>query len=366
LLLVNGANVNLKNSKTDHTALHYTCTVSSEQSTSLRVAMVDLLLEYKADLSLSCMTQFGKQTVVELACASDHLVTHLILNGAPKISIAEINRKREEARKLLGQICMFEDSVPSEYAIEENLVYGNLQHAPSTSSSTVQQDLEAAKTFATHFNQHTITPWRTVRLFLSSTFLDMQSEREYLIKRVIPKIKEKLTHQKIHLIEIDLRWGVTQEDIQSGSGLEVCLSGARNSDLFCGILGSRYGWVPDPNQITDTVRYDHLWEDGKSITEMEIYEGAFRRIDGKDRSFFFYRDPSIRFPEQAKSIFEESNSKFTNQLQELKESIKRAQYPVFEYHPRLGLSGGGANTLTELEDLGTQFERHILKTIQKL
>jgi telomerase protein component 1 len=363
ILLERGANANLKNSKTDHTPVHYVCTVTTDQGMPTRIALVDLLVQHGADLTLTCVTQFGKQSVVELACASDSLVTHLILNGAPKMSIAEINRKREEARKRLGQICMFEDAVPSECAIEENLVYGNFQHSGVQSHGEIKES-HSSKSSGVHFTQ-TIIPWRTIRLFLSSTFLDMQAEREYLIKRVIPKVKERLAAQKIQLIEIDLRWGVTEEEIQSGSGLEVCLSGEKNSDLFCGILGSRYGWVPSPKQITDTVRYEYVWEDGKSITEMEINEGAFRRLDGKARSFFFFRDSAVRFPDQVKSIYEESNPTYTSQLTQLKETIKRSGYPVFEYRPRVAVASSGTS-LTELEDLGAQFERHILATVKTL
>ena len=61
-------------------------------------------------------------------------------------------------------------------------------------------------------------PWKTIRVFISSTFRDMQSERDHLIRFVFPKLRERLLIQRIHLIDVDLRWGVTSEQDAS----EVC------------------------------------------------------------------------------------------------------------------------------------------------
>ena len=52
--------------------------------------------------------------------------------------------------------------------------------------------------------------WRTVRIFISSTFRDMQAERDYLVKFVFPKLREQLEPYRFHLIDIDLRWGITR------------------------------------------------------------------------------------------------------------------------------------------------------------
>ncbi len=34
--------------------------------------------------------------------------------------------------------------------------------------------------------------WETVRVFISSTFRDMQAERDYLVRSVFPGLREKL------------------------------------------------------------------------------------------------------------------------------------------------------------------------------
>ena len=60
--------------------------------------------------------------------------------------------------------------------------------------------------------------WKTVRVFISSTFLDMQAERDYLVRFVFPRMREELITRRIHLIDVDLRWGVTPDQ----DALEVC------------------------------------------------------------------------------------------------------------------------------------------------
>jgi hypothetical protein len=45
----------------------------------------------------------------------------------------------------------------------------------------------------------------------SSTFGDMEVERDWLVKRVFPALRQRLEASRIHLVDIDLRWGITRE-----------------------------------------------------------------------------------------------------------------------------------------------------------
>ena len=46
---------------------------------------------------------------------------------------------------------------------------------------------------------------KTVRVFISSTFRDMHAERDYLVRFVFPRLREKLLQRRIHLVDVDLR-----------------------------------------------------------------------------------------------------------------------------------------------------------------
>src|SRR3954463_12991034 len=83
--------------------------------------------------------------------------------------------------------------------------------------------------------------WKTVRVFISSTFRDMQAERDHLVRFVFPRLREQLLPHRIHLVDMDLRWGVTSEQDAS----EVCREIINECrPRFLCMLGGRYGWVP--------------------------------------------------------------------------------------------------------------------------
>ncbi len=54
-----------------------------------------------------------------------------------------------------------------------------------------------------------ITASRDIRVFLSSTFADMQGERDYLVKKIFPAIKRECLRRNVEFTVLDLRWGIT-------------------------------------------------------------------------------------------------------------------------------------------------------------
>jgi telomerase protein component 1 len=87
--------------------------------------------------------------------------------------------------------------------------------------------------------------WKTVRIFISSTFRDMYAERDHLVRFVLPELKEKCRKNHAHLIDVDLRWGVTEADAPDGKALDIRLDEIDYSrSYFLGLLGNRYGLCP--------------------------------------------------------------------------------------------------------------------------
>jgi len=95
------------------------------------------------------------------------------------------------------------------------------------------------------------TPWEKVHIFVSSTFDDMHAERDYLVKQVFPRLSDWCEQRKLRMMDINLRWGVSEEDATRNSKVvNVCLS--RIDDcrpFFLCFLGQRYGWVPRRENI---------------------------------------------------------------------------------------------------------------------
>jgi len=65
---------------------------------------------------------------------------------------------------------------------------------------------------------------RTIRLFISSTFRDMDNERELLIKMVLPELRKMCLERGVFLSEVDLRWGITTEQSKAGDTIRICLT----------------------------------------------------------------------------------------------------------------------------------------------
>jgi preprotein translocase subunit SecA/nephrocystin-3 len=89
---------------------------------------------------------------------------------------------------------------------------------------------------------------RSVRVFISSTFKDMQAERETLIKKVFSQLRKMCEARAVSWTEVDLRWGNTSEVASEGKVLPLCLAEIKRCcPYFIGLLGERYGWyTPAP------------------------------------------------------------------------------------------------------------------------
>ncbi|MFI5458011.1 MAG: DUF4062 domain-containing protein [Isosphaerales bacterium] len=184
--------------------------------------------------------------------------------------------------------------------------------------------------------------WQTARVFISSTFRDMHAERDHLVKVVFPELRERLLPHRIELIDIDLRWGITEEESRKDRVLDLCLELIDDCrPFFLGILGERYGWVP--KTLSDAVKEKYGWvqhETGKSVTELEMLFGVLL-IDPrmKGRSFFYFRDPKALddVPEPARSeVYVETDPELIRKLAALKQKIRNVRdqgYPVFDGYP---------------------------------
>ena len=135
-------------------------------------------------------------------------------------------------------------------------------------------------------------------IFISSTFQDMQTERDFLIKKTFPKLREIAARRLVTMTPIDLRWGITQEDSQSGKVVELCLQEIeRCQPFFIGIIGERYGWCPSESDFENNSmlfdQYQWLHDDiaeGYSVTEIEMQFAVLRRHEHPN-AFFFIKKP---------------------------------------------------------------------------
>jgi tetratricopeptide (TPR) repeat protein len=175
---------------------------------------------------------------------------------------------------------------------------------------------------------------RVVRVFVSSTFRDMGAERDELVKRTFPALRKLCESRGVIWGEVDLRWGITEEQKAEGRVLPICLAEiARSRPYFIGLLGERYGWVPDaidPGAIeTEPWLAEHA---GRSVTELEILHGVLNDPDMAGHAFFYLRDPAYVEGKPAEQ-FRESEPGPKDLLTDLKRRICASRLPVRENYP---------------------------------
>lgn len=178
---------------------------------------------------------------------------------------------------------------------------------------------------------------RVVRVFVSSTFRDMQSERDELIKHVFPQLRKLCEERGVSFSDVDLRWGVTNEDAAEGKVLPTCLAEiARCRPFFIGLLGERYGWVPDeiPAELIEREHWLAQHRQ-KSVTELEILHGVLNNPDMANRAIFYFRDPKYldRLPADQRAEFVETDPVRQEKLTALKQQISQRGLPCFCYYP---------------------------------
>ncbi|XP_030016093.1 telomerase protein component 1 [Sphaeramia orbicularis] len=196
--------------------------------------------------------------------------------------------------------------------------------------------------------------WRGVRVFVSSTFRDMHAERDILVRSVFPELRRRAAPHCLYLQEVELRWGVTEEE--SGRAAELCLSEVCRSQMLVGILGERYGLIPPKPVLPDLPQYAWLESApaGLSITEMEIRQfEALYPDTAHQRMFCYFRDPNITksVPVAWRSDFASESKEAESKMTSLKTRLRESDVKVTEnYSCEWGGVVEGKPYLKNLED----------------
>lgn len=177
---------------------------------------------------------------------------------------------------------------------------------------------------------------RQIRVFISSTFRDMQEERFHLINNVFPRIKTAAEKRNVSFIPIDLRWGITEEQSKNGEVLQVCLEEIENCHpFFIGIIGNQYGSSLSKNELLKNRNLIAKWgnwieqdiENELSFTEMEMQFGVLRSTRDTKALFFIKEGNDEEYDRDCKK------EKDRIKLMQLKEKILTdGRFPVIYYN----------------------------------
>ena len=173
---------------------------------------------------------------------------------------------------------------------------------------------------------------RQIRVFLSSTFRDFMQERDLLVKQVFPALRRRAQERSVEIVDVDLRWGITEDESQQGKVIGICLAEIeRCRPYFIGMLGERYGWIPPEDKYPALVLEQQAWLQqhvgGASVTELEILHGVLNDPKMAGRAFFYFRDPAWSRA-QSEPGFVCDTPEEEAKLLALKERIRISGFPV--------------------------------------
>lgn len=163
-------------------------------------------------------------------------------------------------------------------------------------------------------------------IFISSTFRDMQYERDAIHTKIIPTINAEAQEFGESVSACDLRWGIDTSEMtekeKTQKVLKVCLSEIdRCRPYMIVILGYRYGWIPESNTIIDVIKEVNQFEIKNkeiSATALEVEYGAFFSMDNISQVLFYFRE----IDGICNDIYKSEGKYYKEKLEMLKARIK--------------------------------------------
>lgn len=142
------------------------------------------------------------------------------------------------------------------------------------------------------------------QLFVSSTFSDMNDERDLIRNKIIPSVNKKVVKKYGLFDAVDLRWGINTTNLNEKDSnkkvVEICLDRIYQCiPFFIVLIGDRYGYSISESEYKKSIDLENYRKQlnpafeisGKrSITELEIEYGRFLSKYKNGYCFFYVRN----------------------------------------------------------------------------
>ncbi len=182
-----------------------------------------------------------------------------------------------------------------------------------------------------------------LKIFISSTMTDLQAERQ--------AVEQAIAELRLEAVRAETLGS------QPVSSRRACLEMARQCDIYLGIYGARYGWVPPGDQVSVTeMEFQEARKQGKDILvyvkdvpkREEAQVEFLRRVEDFDEGLF--RRPYFTTPEQlaewvkediaalvSRRYREGEGERHETTVRQLSE-LKKQLYRLIERKTKLGLN----------------------------
>lgn len=120
--------------------------------------------------------------------------------------------------------------------------------------------------------------WNIVRIFVSSTFKDMDVERDALRNIVVPRLNDFFIGQRVNVQLVDLRHSVETDlkltpEEREERVYSICMDEIDACQpFFLGLVGHRYGWIPKDFEATKSVELPNDFPLGSNQLSVTVCE----------------------------------------------------------------------------------------------
>lgn len=204
-------------------------------------------------------------------------------------------------------------------------------------------------------------------IFVSSTFQDMQGERDIIRQKVFPAINKLASRHNDYIEFSDLRWGIdTQNQSEQEASIKImgaCLNELRRTDdLMIILLGDRYGWAPDFNSIKQLQKNQDILTgiEDMSVTAFEIEHGV---LSGNKKALVYFREFTDTDGSDIHGFYQEHDEKNKQRLKILKEKLRQnPNCEIRTYHIRFA---EGKPCKQDLEAFAEMLTNNLQETFTK-
>jgi WD40 repeat protein len=107
----------------------------------------------------------------------------------------------------------------------------------------------------------------------------MHAERNYLNRFVLPELRNRCRLRGVEFVSVDLRWGVTPEEVARRGTLKICLEEMeRCKPFFICLMGDRYGWISAPEEVPQAI-FEAVLGSGRLTPEEGVLLNDLYKID---------------------------------------------------------------------------------------
>lgn len=131
--------------------------------------------------------------------------------------------------------------------------------------------------------------WRTVKVFVISTYADFKTEREILMQEVFPALNLRCKSRRLHVLPVDLHFGL-HDDAEVATLESTLRELDKCQPFFIYLKGERYGRLRESYLVSSKYAWLKECDSGLSDVEIQVRQALLRKPYRPVYAFMYSRN----------------------------------------------------------------------------